>query len=194
MVFGIRRGFTSSRRGIQLRLDRAEASVLAQMLHQLDGLVGPGAELPDGDDPFAGLLGPDDAERPQDPALLRLFPDGYLDDTEAADEFRRFTQSGLRSLKSERLATSLAVLARFGDDTDKVQAVDLTAAEAESFLTTSNDLRLVLGVRLDIVTDDQDVSQDWSDDDARQATFGAYQWLTWLQAGLLDAMASRNDF
>jgi len=96
-------------------------------------------------------------------------------------------------LKSERLATSLAVLARFGDDTDKVQAVDLTAAEAESFLTTSNDLRLVLGVRLDIVTDDQDVSQDWSDDDARQATFGAYQWLTWLQAGLLDAMASRKD-
>ncbi len=51
----------------------------------------------------------------------------------------------------------------------------------------------MLGVRLDIVTDDQDVSQDWSDDDARQATFGAYQWLTWLQAGLLDAMASRKD-
>lgn len=194
MVFPFRRGFVASRRGVSLRLDHAEVVVLTQMFRQLEGLVGPAHETPEApDDPFAALMGPDDADRPQDPALLRLFPDGYMDDADAAQEFRRYTQGGLRALKSQRLESVLAVLDRFADDTDKVQSIDLTDNEAESFLTTSNDLRLVLGVRLDIVTDDQDVGRDWADDDPRQASLGAYQWLSWLQASLLDAMATRKD-
>ena len=116
-----------------------------------------------------------------------------MDDPDAAGEFRRFTQGGLRALKSQNLGTALSVLDRFDQGTDKVQTVELTAAEADSFLTTSNDLRLVLGVRLDIVTDDQDVGRDWAADDPRLATLGAYQWLTWLQASLLDAMATRKE-
>ena len=194
MVFGLRRGFSGSRRGVQLRIDAAEATVLGEMLQQLDSLVGP-QDNPAGvsDDPLASLLGTADADRPEDPAVLRLFPDGYLDDPEAAGDFRRFTQGGLRQQKSERLHVSLDVLERIPPDGDKVHAVDLTPDEATAFLVTINDLRLVLGVRLDIVADDQDVSDEWSDDDPRRATYGAYQWLTWLQASLLDAMSRRKD-
>lgn len=191
MVFGSRLGFSSSRRGIHLRLDPAEATVLAEMLQQLGALVGPGPEAPLDDDPLTQLLGPQDGDRPADPALLRLFPDGYRDDEEASADFRRYTQGGLRTLKSERLQTSLAVLARFPADGDKAQSIEVSPDEATAMLGTLNDLRLVLGVRLEIVSDDEDVSTTWAPDDPRQATYGAYQWLTWLQASLLDAMAAR---
>ncbi len=193
MAFGLRRGFSGTRRGVRLRIDAAEAAVLGEMLAQLDSLVGPQDNPPDvSDDPLANLLDTADAARPDDPAVLRLFPDGYLDDPEAAGDFRRFTQGGLRQQKSERLRTTLEVLERVPVDDDKVHAVDLTSDETTAFLVTLNDLRLVLGVRLGIVADDQDVSDEWSEDDPRRATYGAYQWLTWLQASLLDAMPRRR--
>ena len=192
MIFGLRRGFSRSRRGVQLRLDADEALVLGEMLRQLGELVGT-AEPAAGDDPLAGMFGSDDADRPEDPAELRLFPDGYLDDPDAAGEFRRYTQGPLRAEKSQRLQTSLAVLPRFDADSTKARPVDLSDDETTGFLLTLNDLRLVLGVRLGIVTDDQDVADEWPADDPRRATYGAYQWLTWLQASLLDAISGSKE-
>ena len=37
---------------------------------------------------------------PEDPVLARLFPTAYPDDEEAAAEFRRFTEGGLRDGKA----------------------------------------------------------------------------------------------
>jgi hypothetical protein len=85
------------------------------------------------------------------------------------------------------------VLGRCDGDLAKSRPVDLTDDETTGFLLTLNDLRLVLGVRLGIVADDQDVADDWPADDPRQATYGAYQWLTWLQASLLDAIAGTKE-
>lgn len=73
---------------------------------------------------------------------------------------------------------------------DRGSAVAVTAEQADAMLGALNDVRLVLGVRLGIVADDQDVTEDWDDDDPRLVSFAAYQWLTWLQAGLLDALGS----
>ena len=39
--------------------------------------------------------------KPDDPVLARLFPDAYEDDGEAAGEFRRYTEMGLRDGKRE---------------------------------------------------------------------------------------------
>src|SRR6476646_6190555 len=39
---------------------------------------------------------------PDDPVLARLFPTAYPDDEEAAAEFRRFTEGGLRDNKASR--------------------------------------------------------------------------------------------
>ncbi|MFN8126433.1 MAG: DUF2017 domain-containing protein [Candidatus Nanopelagicales bacterium] len=184
MIFGTKRGFSRGRHGITLRLDRDEADLLVNMLTQLDGLVG---ESETADEPLGELLGLDSTDRPDDPALLRLFPDAYLDDDEAAGDFRRFTQRGLRTVKSERVRATVALV----DQVDADGApVPVTPELAATVLGALNDLRLVLGVRLGIVADDQDVTDGWADDDPRLASYGAYQWLTWLQAGLLDAMGS----
>ncbi len=188
MIFGARRGFSAGRQGISLRLDRNEADVLVQMLSQVDELVSDSDESATAaDDPLGELLGTDTGQRPTDPALLRLFPDGYLDDDEAAGDFRRFTQRGLREVKGERVRSAIAVLDRIDD---RGSAVAVTAEQADAMLGALNDVRLVLGVRLGIVADDQDVTEDWDDDDPRLVSYAAYQWLTWLQAGLLDALGS----
>lgn len=191
MVFGARRGFSGGRRGIRLRLDGAEIQVLDDMLTQLGALVSVETDPTPGSDPLAALMGPDDGERPSDPALLRLFPDGYREDPEAAGDFRRFTQSGLRALRVTRAERAREVLQRIdapsGDDLGTTM---VSAEEATVLLGVINDLRIVLGARLEIVDDDQDVTAGWGDDDPRRATYGVYQWLTWLQAGLLDAMAA----
>lgn len=187
MVFGTRRGFVSGRRGLQLRLEGNEAAVLAELLTQLEAMVEP--VEPDGSHPLEELLRTSEPQRPDDPALLRLFPDGYLDDPEAAGEFRRFTERGLREQKHGRLTTATELLSTIPSG-DQVHDVAVSPDQAEAFLGVLNDLRLVLGVRLGIVSDDQDVTEDWADDDPRVATFAAYQWLTWLQASLLDVMAT----
>ncbi len=194
MVFAPRRGFSGSRKGIRLRLDGAEVEVLDDLLSQLSALVAPDDGTAGGDDtdvdPLAALMGPPDGDRPSDPALLRLFPDGYRDDPEASGDFRRFTQSGLRQLRGTRLDTARGVLTRIdADSPDDLGTAQVAPDEAAALLGVVNDLRIVLGVRLEIVDDDQDVTDGWAPDDPRRATFGVYQWLTWLQAGLLEAMA-----
>ena len=51
----------------------------------------------------------DDPSRPTDPVVLRLFPDGYRDDDEAADEFRRFTERSLRDGQGEQCGDGLGI-------------------------------------------------------------------------------------
>lgn len=190
MAFGARRGFSGGRRGIRLRLDGAEVQILDDMLTQLAALMEVETD-PAPQDPLAALMGPQDGERPSDPALLRLFPDGYRDDPEAADDFRRFTQAGLRELRVTRVDKAREVLGRIETASpDDLGTAVVSAVEAADLLGVINDLRIVLGARLEIVADDQDVAAEWADDDPRRATYGVYQWLTWLQAGLLDAMAA----
>lgn len=190
MAFGDQRGFRRHRGTIELRLDAVEATVLDSMLEQIAQLVDPGGagEARPGD-PLAELLDTGGGERPEDPAVLRLFPDAYRDDDRAAQDFRRFTERGLREAKAQRVAVVKDVLRRV-PDSRKPAPVALTGAEADAFLRSLNDLRLVLGVRLDIVDDEQDVTSGWDDDDdPRLPTYAAYQWLTWLQSTLLEALA-----
>lgn len=191
MALWDQRGFRRHRGRIELRLDGMEATVLLEMLGQVGQLIDAGEDAADRTDPLAELLELGDGERPDDPAVLRLFPDAYGQDDRAAGEFRRFTERRLRDARTERLETSREVLARVPDSAEP-QRVTLSPEEADAFLRSLNDLRLVIGVRLDIVSDDQDVTAGWDDDDPRGPTYAAYQWLTWLQSTLLDAMAERR--
>ena len=52
-----------------------------------------------------------------------------------------------------------------------------------------NDLRLVLGARLGVTDELYERGIDL--DDPRAVELSVYGWLTWLQAGLVDALASR---
>ena len=73
------------------------------------------------------------------PVLARLLPDAYRDDPDAAGEFRRFTESGLRSGKAQCAQTLLDTLPASGG------RVKLTSQEAEAWLRSLNDVRLALG-------------------------------------------------
>ncbi|MGH3274955.1 MAG: DUF2017 family protein, partial [Streptosporangiaceae bacterium] len=121
-------GFRASAGGVTARFAGAQAAILRSLVSQLAELIGEGAgPAPDqagmtpgdaaaGDDLAAqlGLAGlaaqfgvGDAAELPDDPILARLLPDAYADDPQAAGEFRRYTETGLRSGKVAAARTVL---------------------------------------------------------------------------------------
>lgn len=186
-----KRGFYRSRKVLRLGLAPQEAALLISLIDSMTELLGPTTE-PTGD-PLEQLqsLGEQTAP-PEDPALQRLFPDAYRDDDDAAADFRRYTEEGLRRLKADRLVTSRMVLSEAipaEADAGRVVGIDVSRDKIPALLGALNDMRLVLGSRLDIVDDEQEVTLLWDPDDPRHQQFEIYQWLTWLQATLLDAIA-----
>lgn len=186
-----KRGFYRTRGSLRLGLTPQEAVLLISLIDSMAELLGPTTE-PTGD-PLEQLqnLG-EQAAPPADPALLRLFPDAYRDDEDAAADFRRYTESGLRRLKADRLVVTRVVLAELTTpevSEDRPAVTDITRDKIPALLGALNDMRLVLGSRLDITDDEQEVTEFWDPDDPRRQQFEIYQWLTWLQATLLDAIA-----
>jgi hypothetical protein len=177
-VHGFRRTATGR---IVLRVDVVEKGLLATLLEQLVEFVAP--EVTEDEDPLVQLVGLDPAaERPEDPALARLFPDAYLDDGEAAAEFRRFTERDLRETKVAHAQTALETLRRSGEK------VTLSADEASAWLGALNDVRLALGTRLGVTEEGMVELASLPDDDPRAATFHVYDWLTYLQESLVHAV------
>jgi hypothetical protein len=114
---------------------------------------------------------------PDDPSLRRLFPPAYDDESDET-EYRRLMRDEL--LGGRRRA--LRVLEETaGHDR-------LSSEEAEDWLTALNDLRLVLGTRLDV---SEDTFQDRLDPgDPRAPELALYAYLTWLQEQLVEAFGA----
>jgi len=180
-VHGFRR---TARQRIVLRADDVERGLLRELVLQLVALVTPdedpfGADL----DPLAAMVGIDPfAERPEDPALHRLFPDAYTDDEEAAGEFRRFTE---RSLRDAKLANARTVLDTLGRSGSKVVVSD---GEASAWLGTLNDLRLTLASRIGLDQDNHEAFYALPESDPAFAMFHIYDWFTFLQETLVNAL------
>jgi alkanesulfonate monooxygenase SsuD/methylene tetrahydromethanopterin reductase-like flavin-dependent oxidoreductase (luciferase family) len=161
---------------ITLKLDAAEQGVLSQLFDQMAELLEhPESEA--GADPLAKMLNMSGSTQiSEDPALARLFPDGYSDDEHASADFRRFTEQDLRAQKLAALAT---VRDSLSDWTGKS---NITAQQAQDWLKAINDLRLVLGTRLEI-TDEVE-----TDFEADEPGIHLYNYLTYLQGTLIDAL------
>lgn len=176
-VHGFRR--TAADR-VVLLVDDVEKGIVTALLQQLLEFVAPAVE---DEDPLVQLVGLDPQAKPSDdPAMARLFPDAYLDDPEAAAEYRRFTERSLRDLKIAQAQTALETLRRSGGK------VTLSLDEAGSWLGALNDLRLTLGARLAITEDGMEEFANLPDDDPRSPTFHVYDWLTFLQESLVQAL------
>lgn len=127
----------------------------------------------------------------EDPVVERLFPDVYPDDTAAASEFREFTDGDLKTAKIDQAGAMLAVLPASG-----AAEVSLDDESAEAWLRALNDVRLALGIRLEL-DDDTDIEreldialrQDRSSTRAGQLSLYAY--LGYLQESLLSALTAR---
>ena len=139
---------------------------------------------PDPLDDLARLLGQTGpATPPDDPVLARLLPDAYSDDTEAAGDFRRFTEQELRNGKAAAARTVLATLPEDGG------RVRLSEEEAQVWLRALNDVRLALGVRLSITEDFDARVANLDPADPRSAYMWIYDWLTFLQETLVRALS-----
>ncbi len=119
-----------------------------------------------------------------DPALRRLFPPPTMDDEAINAEFERLMRD---ELVAERLA-SLETMER------TLEADRLSEDELGAWLSAINDLRLVLGVRLD-VTEETTVAAFASlpDDDPRVAMYAAYSYLTFLEDHVVGALGGGSD-
>jgi hypothetical protein len=166
---------------ITATLAAEEAQLLRLLTSDVRALLGSDTEKPA--DPLKAAVTDieESAETPDDPALARLLPDGYRDDDDAAAEFRRFTQSDIRHSKHAAVDTLLGTLPEDGG------RIRLTDEEATAWVGALNDLRLVLGTRLD-VSEDTEPFGGLPTDDPAAAPYAVYHWLTGLQDDLVNAL------
>ena len=126
------------------------------------------------------------AEGGDEPVNQRLFPPAYLDvaDIEHDTEFHRLMHDDLVTEKLANLDLVTDTLAR-GSTSVRRWSVVLTDEEATAWLGVLNDLRLALGVRLDIT---EDFDGDVDDTDPRAPALRLLSYLGWLEEQLLDAL------
>lgn len=147
--------------GVLIEFSPVERELLETLLAQYDDLVH--EQL-------------DDSDLSDDPALARLFPNAYPEDAEAAAEFRQYTREGLVEHKSANSGLIAAALMATDDDGRLTIARD----DAERWLPTLTDLRLVLAERLGIHADDDPLPENDLAD--------VYGWLGELQGHLIEAL------
>jgi Domain of unknown function (DUF2017) len=148
-------------------------------------------------DPIAGIMQQLDGPitPPEDPVLERLLPDAYRDDPEAAGEFRRFTERGLRDEKATNGVRVLESLEEAGlpaqvtaDDETTVE-VELSPDQVAAWLRTLTDVRLALATRLGVEQDDDNYWEALADDDPRAYLHDIYDWLGFVQESLVVAVS-----
>ncbi|MFF7250360.1 DUF2017 domain-containing protein [Embleya sp. NPDC008237] len=186
----------------EIVLEDMHVRVLADLCGQLVEMVSPDDDVTD---PLAAELGltglgsTDVPVTPDDPALARLLPDAYAEDAEAAAEFRRYTETDLRLRKRDNARIVLADLAELIDLTEPPDAEELRGQGGEhrvvldsqgvqGWLGTLNDLRLVIGTRLEVTEDMEEFEAKLADDDPRRWLFAVFHWLGGLQDSLLGAL------
>ena len=113
-----------------------------------------------------------------DPSLTRLFPPAYPDDPVRNAEYDALVR---QDLMAERLQ-ALQVL----EETAEARRLD--EEQLSAWMRAINDLRLVLGTRLD-VTEDMDDDDLPTDPDAARM-FVVYRYLTALQWQVVEALSA----
>ena len=120
-----------------------------------------------------------------DPAGRRLFPRAYLDPTEeeAETEWKAMVHPDLMRQRLDALATVTASLGRATRQGDFMELA-LEPDDVHAWLGVLNDVRLVLGTRLEITEDEWEIEAD----DPRAGAFGVYAWLSQLEQDLVDQL------
>ena len=164
--------------------DAVEATLLADLVDQVRAMLATRrSESPQ--DPLAVLtgmaVGP--SSPPQDPAVARLLPDFHQGDDELSAALRMLHEPDLIAIKDAAAVAMLDSLPRGGG------TVRLDEATARSWAMALNDLRLALGVRLEITEDDvEPVAASAAQDSPEFAMFATYRWLSMVQDSLVTAL------
>ncbi|MBW8171663.1 DUF2017 domain-containing protein [Ornithinimicrobium sp. Arc0846-15] len=180
-------------------LDQDELGIVVHLLKLTRDFVAP--ERAETGDPFLDLVAgmgetdPDPSE-PSDPALLRLLPPAHRTDSEQAGEFRRLTEHSLRTRKAANAKRAIEVLE--GAPSSKLELDD---GQAQAIMVALTDIRLILGERLDLRTDEDSerlraqleasLSGEAEMDPAKAQQMAYYDFLSWLQESLTMALMQR---
>jgi hypothetical protein len=105
----------------------------------------------------------------------RLFPPGYADDPDREQEYQQLTHD---ELLTKRLASVDIV-------EQTVNEASLSEDQLGAWMGAVNDLRLVLGTRLDVSEDMDDIALD----DPRAPAFAVYHYLTHLLGEIVFALS-----
>ena len=118
------------------------------------------------------LLGTDD------PSLKRLFPPAYLDDPEKDADYQRLMRDELLMRHEQSLTTM----------EETIDATELEEGQLHAWMAALNELRLVLGTRLD-VTENEDFGADLDPSNELAPAYALYGYLGWLQDEVVTALA-----
>lgn len=157
-----------SARPVRMRIAPVERLQLRQLVQDLCELIGPGID-------------------PEDPAVARLTPNPYPDDSDAARDFRSGTRGDLLARRAADAGIVSAAVAGVADEPDSwaeetalvEEVLEIPAAEVDAWMRTLTAIRLVIATRLGIVDE-----EDHDPDDAR---FGVYDWLGYRLEMLIQA-------
>lgn len=116
-----------------------------------------------------------------DPALTRLFPTAYPDDPERDAGFHALVRDELIEHRFASLDVVEETLAAAADGTD------VDGETLASWMRSLNDLRLVLGTRLDVGEDDDPA--DLGHDQPEAPAWSLYHYLGMLVSFIVDALA-----
>jgi hypothetical protein len=203
----VTRGFRRTPQGVVATFDMMQAGVLRRLASDIESLMEQrgsdadpgGPPEAEGDDRAAAPEDPLEAlfadftsgatDRPDDPVLARLLPDGYaasgdpgFDASAASADFRRFTESDLRNGKTANARLIQESLAPGGGD------VLLDDDQAAAWLSGLNDMRLSLGAALEVGPDTEREYSRLDPMSSRARRLYLYFWLGALQETLLDAI------
>ena len=157
----LRRPIRRTRKGdFEVRISAEERRLLASLVPQLR----------------AALEADDDPGGATDPSLRRLFPAAYPDDEVRDREYRSMVHDDLRARRQAALNTVEA-------------SVDATRLDEETLLAwmgAVNDLRLVLGTRLD-VSEETELVADPADPDG--PALAVYGYLGFLLESMVSALS-----
>lgn len=177
-------GFRRRRGRLVITLEQSEVQLLADVVDQVRQLLAQRrGEAPA--DPLDAITGIQTApsSTPDDPALARLLPDFSRDDADLAGGLRVLYEPDLITAK-DRAAVALLDSLPLGGGT-----VRLSEDVAAMWLTSLNDVRLALGVRLGI--SDDEIEPDVEREElqgAGPAMYNVYRWLSAIQDSLVTAM------
>lgn len=110
-----------------------------------------------------------------DPGTVRLFPPAHPDDAEASRRYRDLVGDQLLEARLRAIDTMEGTI-----DASEMNEEQLTA-----WLTTLNDVRLVLGTQLDVSEDPEPLPEDHPDA-TRMAVYG---YLGWVVSEIVEAMS-----
>jgi hypothetical protein len=111
-----------------------------------------------------------------DPSLRRLFPTAYADDPERDREYHALVRD---ELADRRRASADTVVAT-------IEATRLDEGQVLAWMSAVNDLRLVLGTRLDV---SEDTDPEPSPDDPEAPLLVLYGYLGYLLEAIVEALA-----